>query len=156
MNEDAAALGVNQDAFAEACGLIKTEEISCVVISGGEIVRTAGGRGVGPLMMLYQNEKETLRDSCVVDRVIGKAAAMLLVLGKTKAVYGEVMSVSAMAYLDDHGVLYRSGKCVDMIYAQSGTDMCPMEAAVLHIDSPEDGLAALTVRIAELQSMAGK
>ena len=152
--EKAKDLGVSAELLTKACDMIKTQEISCVVINGEKIVHTADGRGVAPLLDLYHKGTDKLVDSCVVDRIIGKAAAMILLLGKAKSVYGEVMSVAARDYLTGRGIPFQYGSCVDVIAGQGGTGVCPIEASVLDIDDPEAGLVALTDRIAELRRSA--
>lgn len=139
---------------AQACEMIKTPGISCVVIDGEKIVHTADGRGVAPLLDLYGNHREMLKGARVVDRVVGKAAAMILILGQAAYAYGDVMSESAQDYLAKRGVPFSYGVCVDRISGQDGTGVCPIEASVLSIDEPEAGLAAIRHRVAELRGAA--
>lgn len=139
----------------EARALIKTEGVSCVVIRGDEIIHTADGRGVAPLLDLYNNDREKLKGGVVVDRIIGKAAAMILALGQAESAYGEVMSEPARDYLISREIPYQFGQCVEVIAGRDGTGMCPIEASVLAIDDPEAGLTAMTKRIAELRQGAG-
>ena len=154
MKEMADALPVNAAILTEACDRIQSEGTSCVVIRGDEIIHTADGRGVAPLLALYSQHRDMLKDSCVVDRIVGKAAAMILVLGEVKAVYGDVMSEAAREYLSARGMAFRCGRYVDVISAQSGAGICPIESSVLAIDDPVAGLAAVIQRVAELQQAA--
>jgi len=151
MDDYAIALGVSEDSLKIACDLIRTQVISCVVIHDEAVVHTADGRGVAPLLELYNKEREKLKDSCIVDRIIGKAAAMILQLGEVKSVYGEVMSVAARDYLTKQGIPFRYGRCVEVISGQSGSGICPIESSILDIDDPVAGLAAMTRRMTELR-----
>ena len=151
VENNAETLGVDVDLLLAACDLIKTDGVSCAVIRGREIIHTADGRGVAPLLALYHTDREKLDGSCVVDRIIGKAAAMILALGNVKSVYGEIMSLAARDYLTRRGVPFRYGRCVEVISAQTGDGICPMENSVLDLEDPEAGLVALTQRIAELR-----
>jgi hypothetical protein len=154
MTEKANGLGVKAEILTQARDTIRDQEISCVVIREDTIIHTADGRGVAPLLHLYNNERDALDGSCVVDRVIGKAAAIILVLGKAKAVYGEVMSAAGRDYLTAAGIPRQYGLCVDVITGQGGLGVCPIEASVLDIDDPEAGFAALSERVAELRGTA--
>jgi hypothetical protein len=154
MKEKAEILGVKEGALVEACGMIRTQEISCVVISDGEIIHAADGRGVSPLLALYHQEREKLKGNCVVDRIIGKAAAMILVLGGARAAYGEIMSAAACAYLAERGIPFQYGEYIEVVTNQAGTGMCPIEDSVIAIDSPEEGRAAMARRIEELRKAA--
>ncbi len=151
MDEKAKTLGVAPELLAEAWNMIKSEGTSCVIIKEGSIIHTADGRGVAPLLAIYEKEREKLAASCVVDRIIGKAAAMILVLGGIQSVYGEVMSKAAREYLEARGIPCQYGLCVDVITGRTGTGICPIESSVLEIDDPAEGLEALTQRLAELR-----
>jgi hypothetical protein len=136
--------------ISEARRLIKSGEVSCVVIREGAIIHTADGRGVKPLLELYNNEPEKLKDSCVVDKIIGKAAAMILILGGSASVFGEVMSVSARDYLTKRGIRHNFGRCVDVITARDKTGICPIEKSVLTVDDPKEGIVNITQTVNRL------
>ena len=152
MEDKAKILDIDAALLSEACAMIAVAGTSCVVARGGQIIHTADGRGVAPLLALYHQERDKLKGSCVVDRVIGKAAAMILVLGGVKAVYGEILSAVAGAYLSEHGIAYAYGACVDGIINQTGTGLCPIEGSVLAIDDPVAGLEAIIHKVQELRS----
>ncbi len=54
-----------------------------MVIRENRIVRTGTGMGIGPVIQLY--EEGALEDVSVVDKIVGKAAAMVFVLGGAKS-----------------------------------------------------------------------
>ena len=61
--------------------------------------------------------RELLRDiyvdeGVIVDKLIGKAAALLLCLGEVKYVYGITMSEAGKAYLDQAGVAAACAKSI--------------------------------------------
>ncbi|QQO10947.1 DUF1893 domain-containing protein [Breznakiella homolactica] len=142
---------IENELLETARKLITSETVSCVVISGGEIIHTADGRGVSPLLSIFQDEPEKLRGAAVVDRVIGKAAAVILAAGGAAAVYGEIMSVAARNYLARRNIQVQYGKWVDRISSRDGTDMCPIEKSVLAIDDPAEGVKAICRRLEELR-----
>ena len=141
--------------FDEALALIKGGDVSCVVMRGQAIIHTADGRGVSPILNLYRSQPETLYGAVVVDKIIGKAAAMILVLGKVERTYGLVMSAAGREYLERHGVVTEYKLCVDVISNRSGNGICPIEKSVLAVDNPEEGLARIEEMMAQLRSMAG-
>lgn len=131
------------EAREAALGLLRSQQASCVVIQNGAIVHHVDGRGVLPLLRLYQDAPETFKQAFVLDRIIGKAAAMILVLGGVKQVYGETMSVAAQQYLVKHGIDVEYESLVEMIANPKQDGMCPIEGAVLESDDPEEGLASI-------------
>lgn len=137
----------------EAVEIILSNEASCVVVKDEKIIHTDSGRGVSPLIRLYDNNPDMLKDAYVLDKIIGKGAAMILVLGGAKRVYGNIMSVSAYEYLKAHGIAAENGSCVEIITARDNKGMCPIEQSVLEISDPQEGLAKIRETIAKL--MAG-
>ena len=76
---------------------------SCVIESGGD-VRTFSRRGVVDLYLLLRDEPEFLERAKVADKVIGKAGASLLVMGRIASLYTDVISTPALELLHDYGV----------------------------------------------------
>ena len=131
---------------------IRAGEHTCIVLQNGEVVYEAEGRGVSPLMRLYDNDITKLKNAEVADKIIGKAAAMILHLGGVKAVYGEIMSRAAVEYLSAKGIEHRYGRYVDIISNRTGNGICPIEKSVLDTDNPEEGIAVIKETIAVLMS----
>ncbi len=142
-------------ALEEAKGIIQRGEYTCIVLQGEQIIYQAEGRGVSPLMRLYESEPAKLKNAVVADKIIGKAAAMLLVLGGARYVYGATMSAAGLAYLQKHGIRAEYGRCVDVISNRTRTGICPIERSVLEIDDPRKGLEHMKAAIAKLMRQAG-
>lgn len=139
-----------QNAVRSAVNLISEGTASCVVIKGNMIVRTANGRGIGPVIKLY--EDGVLEDAFIVDKIVGKAAAMVFTLAGVKACYGVTISRTALQWLKEHGVYAEYENCVDAIVNRRGDGICPMEMTVKLIDDEEAALAALKKKMEELKS----
>lgn len=145
------------DVFAEevlkqAKQMIKEEKASCVIIKDNAIVYTDLGPGVKPLISLYENHPEILKDAFVVDKVIGKAAAMMAVLGGATKVYGLLMSKSAQIYLGEQHIDADCERWVDVISNRKGDGLCPLEKSVLNEDNAEAAYLILKDTIRKLMS----
>ena len=136
----------------EAIMLIRSGKASCIVIKDGKILRKLNGRGIGPVIALY--EEGIINNAEVVDKIIGKAAAMILVLGNVKKVYGEIMSKEAEKYLRAHHIEVDYGRCIDVINSREGNGICPMERAVMTIDEPLEALQVLKQTLIALRKEA--
>ncbi len=143
-----------RDAVMSAKNLILNQKATCVVIKNNKILNIETGRGVKPVIALY--EQGILQDAAVVDKIIGKAAAMVLVLGGVKSCYGLTMSRTAAAYLASHGVAVEYGTLTEHIINRKGDGICPMEQTVAEIDDPAEALTALKNKIAELSANEDK
>jgi niacin transporter len=143
----------------EACPAAKTVkqriqsgEITCAALKDGKIIYQGCGKGVSPLIDLYENNREILCNAYFLDKVIGKAAAMILVLSGVKKIYGVKMSKSAADYLKTQNIKTGCGEKVGMILNMAGTGICPLENAVLGIHDPAEGYAKITETLAELRT----
>lgn len=132
--------------------MVKSAAASCVLIKDNRIVHTANGHGVAPLILTYENEPELLKDAFVVDKIIGKAAAMIIVLGGAKEAYGEIMSATACEYLAKHGCKISYSERIELVANRLGDGMCPLESSVLEIDDPAEGYRLLKITIDMLRN----
>lgn len=108
-------------------------------------------RGVAPLLQLLDSRHD-LTGYCAADKVVGKATAMLYRLLGVRAVWGAVMSKSAAQALQAGGVETHWEQLVDHIVNRTGTGPCPMEAATIHIDDPQEALTAIRDTLKKLRS----
>lgn len=94
-------------------------------------------RGVNPLIHLIDNDLSFLENSSVADKVIGKAAAMLMVLGKIKEVHTIVISEPAIEVFKKFNIAFHFDKKVKNIINRQGDGLCPMEQLCLDIEDPD-------------------
>lgn len=127
--------------IAEAVQEIKSGSCSCILIRNDQIVHRGHGPGVQPLLELMETSEDRalLENAFVVDKIIGKAAAMIFVLGNIAGAYGITISINGKKYLEKHGKDCRSERCVDAISDRTGQGICPIERSVLEIDDPQEG-----------------
>lgn len=123
------------------------------VCKKGKRIHKSHKRGVAPMLELLQKDPDLLEGSQVVDKVIGRAAAFLLIKGKVSKLYTEVISKPALELLHADGTIDVSyGKCVDNIINRTGDDICPMEKATLQIADPQEAYEAIVETLHSLQN----
>ena len=71
---------------------------------------TSEKRGVAPILEKIDDDPDFFRSAAVADRVIGKAAAMLLEKYGVSEIFAAVTSRHAKAYLDDKSVIFTYDK----------------------------------------------
>lgn len=119
---------------------------NCTVAIVGESGEyTSCDRGVKALLSLQSDN--TLNGASVADKIVGKAAAFLLVRGRVSEVYAEVISASGAEVLKAHNIPFKFGKLTDCIVNRAGTGMCPMEEAVKDICDPDEAYFALSEKV---------
>ena len=145
-----ALYGKRESAIISAKNLLSEETATCVVIANNTIVKTQYGRGIAPILALY--ESDILKDAYVVDKIIGKAAAMVLTLGGVKGIYAKVISQPALAWLETQKIEVTYEVCVDRIMNRAGDGMCPMEQTVQYMDDAKEALFAVKEKLAQLKA----
>lgn len=127
---------------------------SCVVENFDHIF-TFSGAGVSDLYDMVTNKPCFLKEAAIADKVVGKAAAALMILGKVNRVYAEVISLSALVLLRHAYIETDFGQVVVGIHNRDKTDWCPLEKMCYQKESPEEILQQVeefrkNIRIKEL------
>ena len=144
--------GNEEDAVAAAREQILQNKAGCILIKEGLIVRQAGGRGLGPILDLCRSCPGDMQDAVLVDKVIGKAAAMIAVCGKVRRVHAELICDSAVELLQKHGIRVSWTLKVENILNRRRDGLCPMESAVLNISDPQEGFRVLEKAVAAMRN----
>ncbi len=108
-------------------------------------------KGIAPIMDMLKKDRTFFKDCVIVDAVIGKAAAMMLVYGDAAYIHGRIMSASAIAFLNTQNIAYSFDECCSYIINRTKDGMCPMEQAVLSINDLDQAYQALTLKQMQLR-----
>lgn len=98
-----------------------------LVIRHHDVEQCYWQRGVADLYELLRTSPDVLQGAVLADKVIGKGAAALMVLGGVREVYAHVLSQPALQLLQQAGITVTYGQCVEHIINRTGTDWCPVE-----------------------------
>ena len=134
--------------LGKAKELLNGSDFTCVLCKG-ETVLNSKEKGVKPLLQ-WLGAGVDLTGFCAADKIAGKAAALLYVKLGVSAVYAQVMSKSALAFFEKHGIHAEYDTLSETIVNRSNTGICPMEQAVSDISDPDEAITAIRNRIAEL------
>lgn len=126
--------------------ILRREKCSLVVKNHG-IVTTYSKPGVRDLEHLLDHDPEMLDGATIADKVIGKAAAAMVVVGGVKELYAEVMSKKAIPFLEEAGIAYTYGTLVDTIKEEG--DRCQLEKITAPATTPEETVALLRTHFEE-------
>lgn len=108
-----------------------------LVVDNG-VIHTFDGRGVSDLYHIYSMEPEILKDASLADKVVGKGAAVLMVLGGIRQVHADVISRPALSMLEANGIAITYSKLVNNIINRQGTGICPVETLCLDYITAEE------------------
>jgi len=122
--------------------ILQEGNYSCV-ISNGDKRRTFTQRGVADLYDLYHNEPEFLKRALIADKVVGKAAASLMILGGIKQLYTNIVSEPALTLFTNSDVEVEFSQKVPFIENRDKTGWCPLESACYEAKSEEEAFVII-------------
>src|SRR5574344_568332 len=118
-----------------ALRILKEKNESIVIVKDNNVLYESKLDGLKSIVYLIDN-KVDIEGSSVADKIIGKAAALLLSYKKVKEVYANILSEKAVEVLKDNLIVFNYSEMTKNIINRTNTGMCPMEKAVINI---EDG-----------------
>jgi hypothetical protein len=122
-----------------------------IVVMNKEEQFTSNKRGIAPILELLDTNKDFLKGAIVADKVIGKAAALLLIAGGIKELYAHIISEHAIKVLNQQNIPYDYKEKVPYIINRTQTGMCPMESQVLCLEDANEAVYVLKAALVELQ-----
>ncbi len=126
-------------------------KLSLMVVQNNSVVYSSREEGMHPLLVAVESSGAYLRDALVLDKVVGRAAALLLCYGKSKHVFADLMSEKALQILDIHGVAYNCGQLTPYILNKDSTDLCPFEKLVKDIFDPKEGYRLISEKLSVIR-----
>lgn len=134
--------------MADVMEKMRSGNYSCVIAK--DKMRTFTGRGVSDLLNLLKNEPAFLKDSIAADKVVGKAAAALAVLGKISELHANIISESAVTMLQGTDLKLSYDDIVPHIKNEKGDGWCPLEAACRDAKTPSECLIKIEKALAKM------
>jgi len=115
---------------------------SCVLVRDENIIMTSHDKGIKPLLTKLIEDETSLQNTVLADKVIGKAAALLVIFGHVKSVYAHVISDCAKNILEKNNIEVEYNRIVPYIMNVDGTDKCLMEKLIDDIEDPIEAFIA--------------
>lgn len=126
-------------------------KFTLLVEKNGGIIFSSSKKGIVPLLELLDKNPD-LKGAAAIDKIVGKAAALLYSLTEISEVNAGTMSVAACEILGNNNIRYTFECLTNKIINRRGDGLCPMEQAVKDIDSPEAALEAVKKKLSELNN----
>ncbi|MBP3716757.1 MAG: DUF1893 domain-containing protein [Paludibacteraceae bacterium] len=92
-----------------------------------EQLHTYDNKGVRDLYTLLTTEPQVLKGAMVADKVVGKGAAALMIVGGIAELHTHIISEPAIKLLELSGIRYSFDEKVDHIENRDKTGWCPVE-----------------------------
>jgi len=123
---------------------LDVESKGLIVMKGDKEIYSSAESGIAGLLKAIEEVKPiSLEDSTVVDKVVGKAAALIIISFRAREVHAKIMSRAATTLLQKHSMAFAYQQLVDEIKDKSGLGMCRFEKLVSGIEDPKEALNLL-------------
>jgi hypothetical protein len=125
----------------------------CLMVwKNGEIVFSSNSKGILPhLEAIEKLGREFLTNSVMVDKIVGRAAALLMLYSTPTEVHAGVITTKAKELLETGGVVVCPDVEVPAIKERDGRIYCPFELMVQEIGDPEEAYLALVGKMQNLR-----
>lgn len=132
---------------------IQQGEADCILVTEKESIIMPIKRGISPLVELYKQHATLMNNAFLVDKIIGRAASFIAILGNVQYVHAHLMSESALSLLTQYNIKATYDQLTPNILNHQQSNLCPMELAVQGINNPQEALEAIQKKMAELQQL---
>lgn len=135
---------MNNDRLTEARYALRGH-IRCAVFK--DELKTSEEKGLRPMLLWLEDDRDALRGAAVADKVVGRAAAMLMIYGGVSEAFCEVISRGALITLEDAGIKVSYINTCVAVSNRRGDGICPMEKAVSPIKDPAEAYRLLREKV---------
>lgn len=123
---------------------LEDESKGLIIMKEDKEIYSSTKSGIAGLLKVTEEvEPALLKDSTVVDKVVGKAAALIIISLKAREVHAKIMSRAATSVLQKHSKAFFYLQLVDEIKDRNGLGMCRFEELVSGVEDPKEALNVL-------------
>lgn len=101
-------------------------DVNTLVVANGEVCAFQG-RGICDLYRLFRDDAGFLQGASIADKVVGKGAAALMILGGVSRLHAGLISEPALTLLRTSRIRFSYDKKVPQIQNRTKTGICPVE-----------------------------
>lgn len=123
---------------------------SCAIIRDDEMF-FYHKKGIADLYQVFHETPQILEGAEVLDRIVGKGAATLMVAGKIARLQTPVISEPAFKLLQNAGIEVEYTEKVPYIINRRGDGMCPLEQRCKDTDNISQLLSIIDGFIADMR-----
>ena len=116
---------------------------SLMIYKHGELIFESSLKGIRPHLKAIDELGETLEGSLMVDKILGRAAAFLVVYSKAAEAMAVIVSSPGKSVMEKYGLKFSYREEVPHIKMENGVIYCPFERMVQGIDDPDEAYRAI-------------
>ena len=120
---------------------------SLMIYRGSRLIFQSASKGIRPHLEAIETHGEALHGTLMVDKIVGRAAALLILYSEAAEANAQVLSRLGKQVLDQHGLSTTYEELVDHIKMKDGNIYCPFERMVQGINDPAEAYAAIVKKM---------
>ena len=127
--------------------ILEKTENSLMIYKEGELFFESDLKGIRPHLKAINELGSELEGTLMVDKILGRAAAFLVIYSKAGEAISAVLSTPGKQVLDKYGLKYSYREEVPHIKLENGVIYCPFERMVQGIDDPVEAYTAIVEKM---------
>jgi len=132
---------------------LSQKNLSLVIAKKGRVLFETESHGINGLLKAIKKLQENTAGSSVADRIVGRAAALLLVYAGVVAVFADTASDGGIEVLKNNHIFHEFGRRVPRILDSKRVDVCPFEKLVAEFSNPREAYEELKARCAPKKAL---
>lgn len=122
-----------------------------MVYDENQLIYSSNKNGIRPHLEAIELLGNQLHGKIMVDKIVGRAAALLMLYTQAREIHALVLSSPARNVLKGK-VEYVYDKLVDQIKTKDGRIYCPFERMVQNIDDPKEAYYSIKRKMASFKN----
>jgi len=107
--------------------ILGNKGVTLVIVKEGKVLFESDSSGIRGLLQAIEKLKKEMFGSSVADRVVGRAAALLLAYSHVNEVYAFVLSREGLKVLEENRIKVEYLNLVQAVLDRTGKNICPFE-----------------------------
>jgi len=132
--------------------VLEASDNNLMIYSKEELIFQSKSKGIRPHLEAIEKLGERLHGTIMIDKIVGRAAALLILYSKALEAHTVILSGPGKEVLDEHNFNYNYVELVPHIKQKDGRIFCPFERMVQGISNPEEAYEAIVRKMASLSS----
>ena len=120
---------------------------SLMIYKNNELIFESNLKGIRPHLKAINELGLELRDSLMVDKILGRAAAFLVIYSGAAETIAVVVSTPGKRVLEKYGIRFSYREEVPHIKMENGVIYCPFERMVQGIQDPKEAYEAIVEKM---------
>ncbi len=120
---------------------------SLMIYKEDELIFESDLGGIRPHLKAIDELGSELEDSLMVDKILGRAAAFLVIYAKAAEAQTLLVSSPGKQVLEANGIKFYAREEVPHIKMENGVIYCPFESMVQGINDPDEAYKAIVAKM---------